>query len=173
MEEVRLKNSPKETGWFIGLKDDNEPFVFYYRLDNPEINIPWEFSGNPNLKFILDMKTWIVTKVNTATKEMAKWAILLQIQPLKDSITSNVDLEMKYRDSLVGKWLKIENDVYKIINKMFHNHCWTIYHIENLETRLSRQIQLENYDMWSFNSENGTDKIEVEILSTYNNTNDS
>lgn len=177
MEEIRLKFSPKETGWYIGLKDDNEAFVFYCKINDKtddkggnEISIPWEFSGNPNLSFVLDTKTWVIVKLNKATNEISKWTSLLQIQPLKDSITSNVELEMKYRDSLVGKTIKIEDNTYKIVNKSIHNHCWTIYNIEHIETRNSRQIQLEEYDGWSFG---GKDKIDVEILKEENDNKDN
>ena len=157
MEEIRQKHSPNSVGWYIGLKFNNEPFVFYYKNDGTyEINVPWEFSNNPNLKFYLDPNSWNVI----CDKQL--WCRLKECKPLNDVISSNVELEMAYRESLVGSRIKFNDKMFKIAGLSHHIHCWAIYNIENIDTKETRQIQLQGYDEWS--SGGGIDKIEVEIL---------
>ena len=172
MDKVRQNFSPKESGWYIGLKHNDEQFVFYVKdpaTERYEIHVPWEFSSNPNFKFFLDSKLWNVMQMNVADNVFTQWCTLKQIQPLKDSITTNAELEMEYRKSLIGSKIKFNDVIYKILGVSVHIHCWTIYNIENVETKSQRQIQLEGYDNWS---SGGIDKIEVEILFDQTKQND-
>lgn len=163
MEEIRQKYSPQESGWYIGLKNDDEPFVFYVKElgEKYQIFLPWEFVGNPNLKFVFDTKSWEIVQLDPQEKKITNWTTLKNIKPLKYSIMSNTELEMAYRESLVGSNIKIDETEYTILYTSHHIHSWTIYNIENVETKKIRQVQLQGFDEWSFS---GIDKIEVEIL---------
>jgi len=166
MEEIRQEFSPKTKGWYVGLKFDDTPFIFY--VNEPTdgqypITIPWEFSKSPNRKYILDPKRWCVIEIDSADKFFDVWPSLKQIQPLEKCISSNVDLEMAYRKTLVGSNIEIDTDVYKILNTLHHVECWTIYILENEETYERKQIQLQGYNEWSYG---GIDKIDVKILNT-------
>jgi hypothetical protein len=164
MEAVYKKFSPQQKGWYLGLKQDDTPFAFY--VPRPQktqyvITIPWDFSKNPNYGHVFDPNTWVVVETDKASKTVGSWAPLKQILPLENCIDNNIELEMEYRKSLVGRTIKIEDIEYLIVDMHHHHHAWTIYNISNKETSKSRQIQLQNYDDWSFG---GIDKIEVEIL---------
>jgi len=135
------------------------------------ITIPWEFSKSPNCHDIFDTKRWWVIVIdkwtdnkgtdNKDNKQFDVWPSLKQILPFHKCIDNNIELEMAYRKSLVGVTIKIDDDRYQILNIYHHAHCWTIYIIQNTETMKTRQIQLQDYNEWSFG---GIDKIEVEIL---------
>lgn len=165
MEEIYQQYSPQDKGWYLCLKNDDTPVAFFapnpHHEDKYIITIPWDFSGNPNNSHVFNPKTWIVTEIDRATKNITNWEPLKQILPLKDCISPNVELEMAYRKSLVGSTIKIDGTNYKILDTYHHINSWTIFNIENEETKQSRQVQLQNYDDWSFG---GIDKIDVEIL---------
>lgn len=165
MEQIKLDNSPKQKGWYLGLKQNDDPVVFFVMEPKDSqyiIRIPWDFSLNPNFGHVFDPKTWIVTEIDKATKKIADWPPLKQVLRLQDCISGNIDVEMAYRKSLIGSNIKLNDKTYKISNTYHHIHSWTIYNIENVENHESRQIQLTGYNDWSFG---GIDKIDVEILS--------
>ena len=164
MEAVYVEQSPKETGWYAALKSDMTPIVFYTKnpTDEPyEIALPWDFSGNPNLRFYMNPKTWVIHELDTSTSKLLKWDPILQVLPLKGLLQPNAAVQMAYRESLIGRTITIGDDTYTIVNTSQHIHTWAIYNIQNVKTRTTKQIQLHGTDEWSFS---GIDQVKVEIV---------
>jgi len=177
MQKLYLEQSPKEKGWYLGLKENNDVFPFYIKEPKSipyNIDVPFEFKGNPNYRFELNPSTWIVTKTfpisqeglvshpkgatDLITWEKNDWCQLTQITKL-NSILPNVYIDMEKRLNLVGKKITFGDKVYKIISTHHHIHRWTIYNIENVKTKKWSGIKLENGE-WFIG---GNIKVKVEI----------
>ena len=138
-------------GWFLALKTDGKVFPFLKTTEN-RIIIPFEFSHNPNFKFRLDGWTVYVTQpiVNPdgIVWQETKWSDLEEIKEMNLCITPNVDKQMEYRNSLVGRTLEINGKQYKIDHIVQHLHCLTRYSIYNLETKKWSDIEYNDKE-WS------------------------
>lgn len=153
MEKLYLEESPKENGWYLGLKEDKKTICFYVmepKNTTYEICVPFEFKNNPNYKLYLDPTTWNITNDQTL------WCKLLQIE--KMHILPNVNIDMKIRENHVGKLIQIGNDKYKIVSMHHHIHSWTIYNIENITTKKWSSITCQQNEWYI------EDDIKVDIL---------
>lgn len=138
------------SAWFLGLKSDGNAFPFL-KTSEDRIIIPFDFSHNPNFKFRLD--GWTVYVTQPIVKEgivwqETKWCDLEEIKKLNSCITPNVEKQMEYRNSLVGRILEIGGQQYKIDHIVQHLHCLTRYSIYNLETKKWSDIEFNDTE-WS------------------------
>lgn len=146
MEEVYRRHSPTEPGQYLVYSSQG---CIYFVAKDVDDRYMYSSGG---LK--LDRETWRLYDEDSVYD-------VYNVKPLDECIDRNIDVDMAYRERLVGKEIVIDGETFKIVRIVHHIHAWTVFDTECGKRIV--QITIHDRDKVFLESEGGWVKIDTKL----------